>query len=71
MIRFLFILFIITFCNAQDSYSFINKYSQGKTFTDVDETIMSFEIPEGITQNGVTSTTKQKCLGYNKASWTK
>ena len=64
MIRLLLILFIIIFCNAQDSYSFINKFSKGETVTDIEEHIMSFEIPEGITQNGVTSTTKQKCLGY-------
>ena len=64
MIRFLLILFIIIFCNAQDSYSFIIKYSAGETVIDSDETIMSFELPQGVTQSGVTSTTKQKCLGY-------
>ena len=63
MIRLPLILFIII-CNAQDSYSFINKFSQGETFKDTEEFIMSFELPQGVTQNGVTSTTKQKCLGY-------
>ena len=64
MIRFLLLLFIVVFCTAQDSYSFINKFSQGQTFTDTEETIMSFELPQGLTQNGVTSSTRQKCLGY-------
>ena len=64
MIRFLLILFIIIFCNAQDSYSFINKFSVGETVADTEESIWSFELPQGVTQSGVTSTTKQKCLGY-------
>ena len=64
MIRFLLILFIIIFCNAQDSYSFINNFSVGETVTDSKENIMAFELPQGVTQTGITSTTKRKCLGY-------
>ena len=64
MIRFLLVLFISVFCNAQDSYSFINKFSKGETITDIEENIMLFELPQGVTQSGFTNTTKQKCLGY-------
>ena len=64
MARLLILLFINNVISAQDTYTFKNKFPKGETATYGTESLINFEVAQGMNESGNTQTKLQKYLGY-------
>ena len=51
---------------SEKTYSFVQKYVHGEEYKYKEESIWSFEITGRVTESGMSSTSRTKCLGYNE-----